>query len=499
MPARFTAAGTAVWIPVLAILFIAFPETAIAQSPFQCFANGGVSTPARGEGLSEFVGDYILNCVGGTPTAAGSPIAPVNIQIFLNTSLTSRILANGWSEALLLIDEPTPPTQRVCGTLGDVEAAGVCTITGTGTGLSVYNGSPGRPNVFQGKQTSPNSVTFLGIPVDPPGASGSRVFRITNIRANANALGVGAPPPTPIVETVSPTPPQFLPVSNPSQTVAFIQGGLTASVSGVPNFSQCVAQNGNLAGDPSQSGISQFSVRLRENFATAFKRRNVATSNSTPTALANQNSLTVGTYNTETGFFNMGFPAIAGRGNLGLAGLADQGTRLLISFGNIPAGVSLFSHVSPTVSGGTDVVRMVATNSVGSGVYTPVSGNASGIAPISLAGGSGTAAYELIQSDPNMFATVNIPIYAAYDVTSGFPALGTGVVNANLAPISSVTTADTSAPVPRFASTASTLEAFKITACTQPSVPAPPSVVLTLIGLTAIILYYARQKLLAKA
>jgi hypothetical protein len=444
-----------------AFLFTRFPETAIAQTQFLCFANGGVATPARVEGLSESVGDYVLNCMGGTPTAAGSPIPPVNIQIFLNTSLTSRILSNGWSEALLLIDEPPPLSQRVCGTSGDAETGGVCTITGTGNGLGVYDGTPGRPNVFQGMQTTSNSITFLGIPVDPPGA-GSRVIRITNIRADANALGVGVPP-TPIVETVSPNPP--LPVSNPSQTVAFIQQGITSSVSAVPSFSQCVSQNRNLARDSTQSGTSQFSARFAENFATAFKRRNVATSTSTPTALASQNDLTVGTYNTETSFLNMSFPAIAGRGNLGLAGLADQGTRLLISFANIPAGVSLFSHVSPTVSGGTDVVRRVATDSVGGGVYSPVSGNASGIAPIALAGGSGFATYEVIQSDPTTFATVNIPIYAAYDATSALPALGTGVIFANLAPLSSVITADTIAPIPRFASTGSALNAFSIIAC----------------------------------
>ena len=466
MRTRSNAAAAAVWVPLLAILVTALP--AIAQ-PFQCFANGGVSTPARVEGLSEPVGDFLLNCVGGTPTAAGSAIQPVNIQLFLNTSLTSRILANGWSEALLLIGEPTPATQRVCGTVGDVEAGGVCTITGTGTGAGVYNGTPGRPNVFQGIQTTSNSVTFLGIPVDPPGASGSRVFRITNIRANANALGLSVPVPTPVVETVSPTPPQFLPVSNPSQTVAFIQSGFTPSVSGASNLPQCVSQNPGLARDPSQSGTSQFSIRFVENFATAFRRRNVATSAGTPAALASQNDLTVGTYNTETGFFNLSFPVIPVRGNLGLAGLADQGTRLLISFSNVPAGVSLFSHVSPNVSGGTDVVRMIAANSSGGGIFSPVSGNASGIAPIALAGGSGTAVYELLQSDPTAFATVSVPIYVAYDATSGFPSLGTGVAIANLAPVSSVVTADATAAVPRFQSGASSLNAFTIGTCSLPT------------------------------
>jgi len=233
-------------MPVLAILCATFCETAIAQSPFQCSSSVGVAPPARSGSLSEPVSDFVLVCTGGTPTPAGVPIPQVGIQVFLNTALTSRLLAlffPAFSEALLLIGEPTPATQRVCGTAGDVEAGGVCTITGTGTGVGVYNGTAGRPNVFQGSLTTSNSITFPGVPVDPPGAGAFRVLRITNIRANVNALGPPTQPPTPVVETVSPFPPQFLPVSNPTQTVAFIQQGFTSSVSTVPTFPQCVSQN----------------------------------------------------------------------------------------------------------------------------------------------------------------------------------------------------------------------------------------------------------------
>src|SRR5258705_63116 len=92
-----------------------------AAQQFQCFANSGVSTPARHEGVTELVGDLVLNCTGGTPTPQGAPIPTVNIQIFLNTSATSKLLAGNWSEALLMIDEPLPAIQRVCGTSGDLE------------------------------------------------------------------------------------------------------------------------------------------------------------------------------------------------------------------------------------------------------------------------------------------------------------------------------------------------------------------------------------------
>ena len=162
---------------------------ASAQSgPFQCTANGGVSTPSRAEALADVVGDLVLNCTGGTPTASGSLVPTVNIQINLNTSVTSKLLSGNWSEALLLIDEPLPASQRMCGTSGDtVPQAGVCTITGTGTGSGTYNGTAGRPNVFQGYQAAANELLWTAVPIDPPG-NGSLTIRITNVRADANAL-----------------------------------------------------------------------------------------------------------------------------------------------------------------------------------------------------------------------------------------------------------------------------------------------------------------------
>src|ERR1700680_5013202 len=111
-------------IPVLAVaaFMLGSAVTSSAQvAPLQCFANGGVSTPARAEGLTELVGDLVLNCTGGTPTAFGAVINPVNIQVFLKTALISLLLntsttGSQWSEALLLIDEPQPANQVACGT-----------------------------------------------------------------------------------------------------------------------------------------------------------------------------------------------------------------------------------------------------------------------------------------------------------------------------------------------------------------------------------------------
>ena len=76
---------------------------------FTCVANAGVPPIVRSEGVTELVGDLILNCQGGTPTPAGVNIPLSNIQIFLNTNITSRLLNSGnLSEATMLIDEPYP-------------------------------------------------------------------------------------------------------------------------------------------------------------------------------------------------------------------------------------------------------------------------------------------------------------------------------------------------------------------------------------------------------
>ena len=344
-------------IPVLAVIafLLGSAVTASAQpnAPFQCFANGGVSTPARSEGITELVGDLVLNCIGGMPTAPGVAIPPVNIQIFLNTALTSRLLTTSttgsqWSEALLILDEPAPgasllaspgvrrfeasapairkrPWHRQCAQPASATTAAAFTGSShrchPGSGTFHIAGCPGNnKNVFQGIQTTSNSVTFIGVPIDPPGTSGSRIVRITNVRGNANALGVAGAnaTPTPIVETISPNPPQFLPVSNPSQTVAFIQRGLTFGL-----FAPDARQRRPLVQPAAmrQCVSSASSVGFNNAFAVPqlhgelSQRRSrtdfTATTSAPPPGVfsaqgmaACRTTLRAGTYNTESGFVN---------------------------------------------------------------------------------------------------------------------------------------------------------------------------------------------------
>src|SRR5262249_2458244 len=147
-----------------------------------------------------------------------------------NTAVTSRLkpLLNAMvSEALLFVDEPNSGLPGASKLFLACGSASGCSITGNGSGAGTYSGAAGHPNIFQGV-VSGNSVTFFGWPPDPPGpAPAYRVLRFTGIRANANALGSAAPNgSTPVVATLSPSPPAVLPISNPSVIVGFVQSAL---------------------------------------------------------------------------------------------------------------------------------------------------------------------------------------------------------------------------------------------------------------------------------
>jgi hypothetical protein len=205
-------------------------------------------------------------------------------------------------------------------------------------------------------------------------------------------------------------------------------------------------------------------------------------------------------YNTETGFWNHGPLVISGSSNgLGIAGLADHGTRLMARFANVPAGVSLFASLYPVVScsdcgpSGLPAItgvrnatsatltqaRLVSTDSNGAGAFSAVVGTNSSsfdsflgttaaTAPISLNNGAGTAVWEVMNADPLTTQTYEFGIGVSYaaNTSNNLPGLGSATVAGSFAPVSTVTTASASAPIPRFADTSTARTIFTISACT---------------------------------
>ena len=80
-------------------------------SPLVCQTGVSAVPTLRGKGYTELTGDITLTCTGGVAPAVGGAIPQVNITVFYNTAVTSRLLpvsgvSNSISEALSLIDEP---------------------------------------------------------------------------------------------------------------------------------------------------------------------------------------------------------------------------------------------------------------------------------------------------------------------------------------------------------------------------------------------------------
>jgi len=111
------------WILALTVLAL-FAGLASAQSNLITCSPGTTGTPQlRGEGLTEEVGDIIIQCAGGTFLPAGSVIPTANFVVYLNGTVTSRLLGSSnslpqASEAALIIDEagstPANPAQVPC-------------------------------------------------------------------------------------------------------------------------------------------------------------------------------------------------------------------------------------------------------------------------------------------------------------------------------------------------------------------------------------------------
>ena len=260
----------------------------------------------------------------------------INLTIFLNTAVTSRLKTVGGSpasEALLFVDEPNsgmPGTSSLflaC----DTPSVG-CSMTGTGSGVGTYTGAGGHPNIFQGV-VSGNSVTFFGVPFNPPGAApAGRILRITGIRANASGLA----PSTPIVAAITVSGATSLPISNSTPTVAFVASGLNFSLRDGSNTSPLTGNGSVTPGSgPTPSGAPSTFLRFSENFATVAKSRTTAPFAGTETSPAPAIQSVPGAfYSSESGMtFSVGSITVSP---------TDSGTRFKAAFNNLPDGVSVW-------------------------------------------------------------------------------------------------------------------------------------------------------------
>ncbi len=406
---------------------LAFAGIAAAQ-PYSCVASVPNLPTVRGSGIAEYVGDLLVTCTGGSQSLGTSSI---NVTISLNTNITTRLDANGITEAIAFVDDPGP-------------------------GNRAFN-----QNVFKGSLTAPNAVTFTGIAQFQPGP-GSRTYRFTNIRANATQLAQNVP----VAATISASMFAGSTTSNPVNTVALVQPGRAFDVRtcddsqpAAPNFSPLSPQNPGLVNGNSYSGAIQFNVRFSEALASGFRPMG-------PTQDPSPVPVLYGI--TESGFVDT---AILGRPT----GIATQGTRLLAKFNNIPTGVHLFVTTAPIGAGGASSPNLTATftladaNGAGppSQPYTYQSGTCAAsntsalIQEIPVSGGAAQAVWEVTGSDPAAIEKASFGVVVAY-ASPPLPGSGTATAGGSTAPVSTVITSSSTEPAPRFATINTTQPAFSI-------------------------------------
>jgi hypothetical protein len=144
----------------LTILSISFVMPVHAGGPATCAATVASAPTVRAEGRAEIVGDIVLTCAGGTPTAVGTFVPQLNLTISTSAPVASRTFnGTGAAETLLLLEEPgsqANPNQLLC------PSTSGCTVIGSGPAGVKYDGFAGHPNVFQGF-LSGNTITFFGV------------------------------------------------------------------------------------------------------------------------------------------------------------------------------------------------------------------------------------------------------------------------------------------------------------------------------------------------
>jgi hypothetical protein len=339
---------------------------------------------------------------------------------------------------------------------------------------------------------SGNSVTFIGIPIDPPGSQGARIYRITNIRSAANgATPGGSGTPGQIIALISATPAtspggqtSSISINNPTQIIGFVQTSLTTSLTtssaaGLPTgtalgpsniaIRQCLGIG--VSGAPAATiGFLNYT----ELFATAFKTRTV---NGTGTGPVQQNVLGL-VYNSESGYYNTNLGP--GGGNIGgIGGVADYGTRLKAVFNNVPNGVSIFVSVNNSgFTGGSNALTGTAATLTSSetGPFSPVSATTTslgGVWQVPLVNGSGSAVWEVLSANPLITQTYSFGYFASATPSpaTNSPAVGTGTVNLSYAPVPPAFTAAAGAvasatlTIPRFVDTSTAQNAISVTIC----------------------------------
>lgn len=447
---------------LLATVWMTAAASSLSAQSLSCRRVDVPPAGLRAEGLSELVADVVLDCTGGTPTASGAPLPQYEIIVISSTTLANRIVPPPkapttlvleapptpvllWNDVLLLVDDPAPARQVACVPADGAESC------------AARAGSAGA-NVFQGRQLQENAVVFRRVPIDPPGAGKTRRLRITNLRANATKIPLTPAPRNLTLNTQMFDSSGRLVAIDGAETIAGVAApGLKATVRTADDGAVAAASPALLV---TPSMIPQnnpgrgmgFNIKFTEGFASAFRRRSLATSGGDPNFIASQ-AEPGAQLNTESGFFNGRFPE---KNDLNVVGLADSGTRLKLVLTDIPDNVFFnvgVRDVSPGTTGYSSAPRALLcyTDENGYGPFSETFAVEDGFTVVRPANGTVTLVWEVVSSDPQKVEDISFHLRLV--APNGVARLGTAKYLATFGPINPgvvVQKPPTIAPVPAF-------------------------------------------------
>lgn len=421
---------------IIVALGFAFGAGLCEGQQLSCVVTAPEAPPLRTEGLSEPIGDLIIKCLGSGQAPSGQSYLTGDIQLKLNTNVVNRLGVAGnqdTTDAVLVInDNNAPPTTN-------------STLGGPASNVPV-------PQF--GKLTKSFELEWGAVQIPIPGAKapGGTTFpsvttiRITNVRCNAFLLGFSS--------TLVPT--QVTVASLAIADAAKIQGTVNQVLSGLSSpgmfsgsenatLAQCQSQNivnGRVTGPPT------LTVNIYQASANVFRP-------------LGQPSLVGAPHSSEDGYPTPGIGANGGG--------ADQGTRILLRFNNVPDGVRIAAP--GTVSQGALTLQLTQADVNGNGSLNPATGN--GLIELPASGTTLWAVYEVTASDGTTVESTQIPFTVGYvaDQGSNLPEPGIVTMNISFAPLSNVDTSGVG-PFPSFGDTSVPQNAFIINPCLAP----PPSV-----------------------
>jgi hypothetical protein len=476
----------------LALVAFAFSSIPSAQAQFGfpvqplgriVCVYSAVPNQVRSEGLAERTGDVRLDCNNDGVFNPDSPFNQIqqyvlaNITVQLNTAVTNMLDVGGdggnVTDSVLIVNDNNhfaPIDESVTPWDGGCENAYL------GGGSYLPDGRYPCPQ--KGRLQGSNALTWNGVQFPVPGAPNdpsdlpdpdgdgipicddifdqdssdscfniSTTIRVTNIRANAAAVGAGGAIFANLTifsfAGISVTP------SN-QQTVANVFQGLTVDYGSGVSGLQC------------EGFEDETYIELEEGFAGSFKTLG------SPTFVN-------GDFAAENGYPVCEDGGIEGCGtpqsNAGTGGGATQATRFLVRFFGIPAGIELY--VADAVEGdGSDsgdiggdcyvaepwenrdlcVERVVGANADGEGGASEGGGDDYEVGLDS--DGNGYVVYELKNGDPFRPQSIRIPVFIEWEPGTGDdePGIGSGQFNATFGPLSDEGEAG-NFPKPRFIDT----------------------------------------------